>query len=74
MQMTDIVYSYLNCTISNNVSLQRKNYLIISLVQVNIHTNSLVNADSFQANFANTTFQKIPIPHLTRTKKHKFLH
>ena len=31
------------------------------------YTNSLVNADSFYPNFTNTTFQKIPIPHLTRT-------
>ena len=38
------------------------------------YTNSLVNADSFYANFTNTTFQKIPIPHLTRTMKQKFLH
>ena len=28
------------------------------------YTNSLVNADSFYANFTNTTFKKIPIPHL----------
>ena len=28
------------------------------------YTNSLVNADSFYANLTNTTFQKIPIPHL----------
>ena len=38
------------------------------------YTNSLVNADLFYANFTNTTFQKIPIPHLTRTMKQKFLH
>ena len=37
-------------------------------------TNSLVNADSFYANFTNTTFQKIPIPHLTHTMQQKFLH
>ena len=37
-------------------------------------TNSLVNADSFYANFTNTTFQKIPIPHLTRPMRQKFLH
>ena len=37
-------------------------------------TNSLVNADSFYANFTNTTFQKIPIPYLTLTMKQKFLH
>ena len=30
-----------------------------------VYTNSLVNANLFYANFTNTTFQKIPIPHLT---------
>ena len=39
-----------------------------------MYTNSLVNTDSFYMNFTNTTFQKIPIPHLTRTMKQKFLH
>ena len=39
-----------------------------------VYTNSLVNANLFYANFTNTTFQKIPIPHLTRTLKQKFLH
>ena len=39
-----------------------------------VYTKSLVNADSFYANFITTTFQKIPIPHLTRTMKQKFLH
>ena len=38
------------------------------------YTNSLVTAYSFYANFTNTTFQKVPIPHLTRTMKQKFLH
>ena len=38
------------------------------------YTNSLVNTDSFHANLTNTTFQKIPIPHLTCTRKQKFLH
>ena len=38
-----------------------------------VHTNSLVKANLFYANFTNTTFQKIPIPHLTRTMKQKFL-
>ena len=32
-----------------------------------LYTKSLVNAYFFYANFANMTFQKIPIPHLTRT-------
>ena len=34
---------------------------------------SLVNANSFHANFTSVTFQKIPIPLLTQTKKQKFL-
>ena len=39
------------------------------------YTNSLVKADSFYANFTNTTFQNIPIPHLTRhPMRQKFLH
>ena len=38
------------------------------------YTNSLVNADSFYANFTNATFQKILSPHLTCTMKQKFLH
>ena len=41
---------------------------------LSMYTNSLVNADSFYANFNNTTFQKVPIPHLTRPMKQKFLH
>ena len=39
-----------------------------------IKSNSLANADFFYVNITNETFQKIPIPHLTRTMKHKFLH
>ena len=39
-----------------------------------VYTNSLINTDSFYANFTNTTFQKIPIPLLARTMKKKFLH
>ena len=31
------------------------------------YTNSLVNGDSSYKNFTNTTFQKFPISHLTRT-------
>ena len=38
------------------------------------YTNSLINADSFYANFTNKTIQKIPIPHLTRPMRQKFLH
>ena len=37
-------------------------------------TKSLVNTNSFNTNFTNTHFQKVPIPHLTRTMKQKFLH
>ena len=32
---------------------------------LSIYTKSLVNADSFYTNFANTTFQKISVSHLT---------
>ena len=39
-----------------------------------IYTKSLGNANSFYANFTNTHFQKVPIPHLTRTMKQKFIH
>ena len=38
-----------------------------------IFPNSLVTADSFYASFTNC-IQKIPIPHLTRPMKQKFLH
>ena len=38
------------------------------------YTKSLVNTNSFYTNFTNTYFQKVPIPHLTRTMKQKFLH
>ena len=31
------------------------------------YINSLINADLFYTNINNTTFQQIPIPHLTRT-------
>ena len=37
------------------------------------YTNSLVKADSFYTNLTNPNFQKIPIPHLTRPMKQKFL-
>ena len=39
-----------------------------------MYTKSLVNTNSFNTNFTNTHFRKVPIPHLTRTMKHKFLH
>ena len=42
--------------------------------QLKWYTNSLVNADSFYANFTNKTFQMKPIPHLTCTMKQKVLH
>ena len=38
------------------------------------YTKSLVNTNSFYKNFTNRHFQKVPIPHLTRTMKQKFLH
>jgi hypothetical protein len=31
------------------------------------YTKSLVNADLVYANFTKTAFQKVPIPHLTRS-------
>ena len=40
----------------------------------NMYTKSLVNTNLFYMNSTNTHFQKIPIPHLTRTMKQKFLH
>ena len=39
-----------------------------------LYTNFLLNSESSYVNFTNTTFQKIPISHLTRTMKQKFLH
>ena len=33
-----------------------------------LYTKSLVNTISFYTNFTNPHFQKVPIPHLTRTK------
>ena len=44
------------------------------MIKKSIYTNSLVNVDSFYTNFTNTTFQKFPIPHLTRPMGQKFLH
>ena len=38
------------------------------------YTKSLVNTNLVYTNFTNTHFQKVPIPHLTRTMKQKFLH
>ena len=38
------------------------------------YTKSLVNTNSFYTNFTNMHFQKVHIPHLTRTIKQKFLH
>ena len=32
-----------------------------------LYTKSLVNTNSVYTNFTNTHFQKVPIPHLTRT-------
>ena len=43
--------------------------LASKIIDVRNYTNSLVNADWFYAKFTNTTFQKIPIPHLTHTIK-----
>ena len=38
------------------------------------YTKSLVNTNLVNTKFTNTHFQKVPIPHLTRTMKQKFLH
>ena len=38
------------------------------------YTKSLVNTNLVNTNFTNTYFQKVPIPHLTRTMKQIFLH
>ena len=38
------------------------------------YTKSLVNTNLVNTNFTNKHFQKVPIPHLTRTMKQKFLH
>ena len=58
--------------ILESVNPQYDDQLFIELVQVQ-YTNSLVNADSFCVNFTNTTFYKIPIPHLTCPMEQKFL-
>ena len=44
-------------------------YFALVVASNQIYTKSLVNT-----NFTNTHFQKVPIPHLTRTMKQKFLH
>ena len=46
----------------------------IKQLMLTAYTNSLVNVYPFYSNFTITTFQKIPIPQLTRTMKQKFLH
>ena len=46
-------------------------FIKVSMTSVVEYTYSLINVDSFYANFTNTTFQKICIPHLTRTMKGK---
>ena len=50
---------------------QRKGYL--GLLPI-LYTKSLVNTNLVYTNFTNTHVQKVPIPHLTRTMKQKFLH
>ena len=43
-----------------------------STIELNMkYTNSLINVEWFYANFNNTAFQWIPIPHLTHTMKRK---
>ena len=54
--------------IDNFLTYMLFNVLVLQKINFCMYTNSLVNGDSFYANFTSTTFQKIPIPHLTRTK------
>ena len=49
-------------------------YFALVVASNQIYTKSLVNTNSFYTNFTNTHFQKVPIPHLTRTMKQKFFH
>ena len=54
------------------IEFPREGYKIRKILgQKSTYTKSLVNANSFYANFTNTTFQKSPIPHLTCTMKQK---
>ena len=65
--------SYVIIRITNKGVLASTNFYSLIYFH-NKYTNSLVNADWFYANFTNTTFHKIPIPHLIRTMKQKSLH
>ena len=48
---------------------------ILETIKANfLYTKSLVNTNLFNTNFTSTHFQKVPIPHFTRTMKQKFLH
>ena len=47
---------------------------IFGIMIVYLYTKSLVNTNLVHTNFTNKHFQKVPIPHLTRTMKQKFLH
>ena len=60
--------------IKNSANYESFQLWFLTQIDINISTNSLVNADSLYANFSNTTFQKVPIPHLKRPMKQKFLH
>ena len=47
---------------------------VLVFISLSNYTNSLVNMDSFYTYFTNTTFQKIPIPYLTRAMTQKVLY
>jgi hypothetical protein len=66
----------LRINLSGTVPEKKKYGLVLNheLRTYDDYTDSLVNADSFYANFTDTNFQKIPIPHIKRTMKQKFLH
>ena len=65
LPMPQVIYKphYGNGVFGNVYLLARQHY-----------TKSLFNTNSFYTNFTNTHFEKVPIPHLTRTMKQKFLH
>ena len=48
--------------------------LKVTLSYINTPSPWLTRSNSFYTNFTNMHFQKVPIPHLIRTMKQKFLH
>ena len=54
-------------TVQNTILFQNSIETLLHVISMkSVYTNFLVNTDSFYANFTNRTFQKIPIPQLTR--------